>query len=84
LVRIQAGARFPMHRHVGPERVLVLQGSYREEPGGRVYGPSDWHEMATGSSHAYLALPGQTLLLAVSVVAGVEVEGLGTLTPGAG
>jgi hypothetical protein len=84
LVRIQAGARFPMHRHVGPERVLVLQGSYREEPGGRVYGPSDRHEMATGSSHAYLALPGQTLLLAVSVVAGVEVEGLGTLTPGAG
>lgn len=84
LVRIQAGARFPMHRHVGPERVLVLEGSYRDEPSGRVYGPSDWHEMAAGSSHAYLALPGQPLLLAVSLVAGVDVEGFGTLSPGAG
>jgi hypothetical protein len=84
LVRIQGGARFPMHRHQGPERVLVLEGSYRDEPSGRVYGPGDWHEMATGSSHAYLALPAHTLLLAASVVGGVDVEGFGTLTPSAG
>jgi hypothetical protein len=40
--------------------------------------------MAIGSSHAYVALPGPPLLLAVSVVAGVDVEGFGTLSPGAG
>jgi quercetin dioxygenase-like cupin family protein len=84
LVRIQAGARFPTHRHLGPERVLVLAGSYRDEPSGRVFGPGDWHEMPTGSSHAYVALPEHTLLLAVSVLGGVDVDGFGTLTPSAG
>ena len=84
LVRIQAGARFPMHRHAGLERVLVLEGGYRDDPSGRVYGPSDWHEMASGTSHAYVALPEQTLLLAVSLVGGVDVEGFGALSPDAG
>jgi quercetin dioxygenase-like cupin family protein len=84
LLRLQAGARFPTHRHLGAERVLVLAGSYRDEQSGRVYGPGDWHEMAAGSSHAYVALPEHTLLLAASVVGGVDVAGFGTLTPSAG
>ena len=84
LVRIQAGARFPLHRHLGPERVLVLEGRYRDEQSGRVYQPGDWHEMAAGTSHAYVVLPERPLLTAVSVVSGVDVEGFGTLTPSAG
>jgi quercetin dioxygenase-like cupin family protein len=80
LVRIRAGARFPTHRHLGLERVLVLAGGYRDEPSGRLYSAGDWHEMAPGSSHAYTALPERPLLLAVSVVSGVDVDGYGTLS----
>jgi hypothetical protein len=84
LVRILAGARFPTHRHLGLERVLVLAGGYRDEPSGRLYLPGDWHEMSAGSSHAYTALPERPLLLAVSLVSGVDVDGYGTLSPSAG
>jgi quercetin dioxygenase-like cupin family protein len=84
LVRLQAGARFPTHRHLGTERVLVLEGGYRDEQSGRVYGPGDLHEMPEGSSHAYSALPDHDLLFAVSVVTGVDVDGFGTLSPSSG
>jgi len=81
LVRIGAGARFPEHRHLGLERVLVLAGRYRDEQSGRVYAPGDWHEMLPGTEHAYVVLPDAELLLAVSVVDGVDVTGYGTLSP---
>lgn len=84
LVRIAAGARFPRHRHLGLERVLVLAGGYRDEPSGRLYVAGDWHEMVAESEHAYTALEGRELLIAVSVVNGVDVEGFGTLSPSAG
>jgi quercetin dioxygenase-like cupin family protein len=81
LVRVAAGARFPTHKHLGQERVLVLEGGYKDEQSGRIYLPGDLHEMPAGSEHAYVALPERELLLAVSVVSGVVVEGLGVLTP---
>jgi len=81
LVRITAGTRFPQHRHLGLERVLVLEGGYRDEPSGRVFRAGDLHEMDASSEHSYTALPERDLLLAVSVERGVEVEGFGTLTP---
>ncbi len=84
LVALPAGGRFPMHRHLGQERVLVLAGGYRDEPSGRVYLPGDLQEMTRDSSHALVALPEVELLFAVSVVTGVEVEGLGLLSPSAG
>ena len=84
LVRLAPGARFPSHRHLGLERVLVLDGGYRDEQDGRLYLPGDWHEMQPGTSHAYTALAERELLFAVSVVAGVDVEGFGTLSPSAG
>jgi quercetin dioxygenase-like cupin family protein len=84
LVRIEAGARFPQHRHLGLERVLVLEGAYRDETDGQVYRAGDLHEMQAGSAHAYVALPDRSLLLAVSVVNGVDVDGYGTLSPSSG
>jgi quercetin dioxygenase-like cupin family protein len=83
LVRLAAGVRFPRHRHLGNERVLVLQGGYVDEPSGRVYTAGAVHEMAEGSEHAYHALEDGELLLAVSLVTGVDVEGYGALTPSA-
>ncbi|HEY6080026.1 MAG TPA: cupin domain-containing protein [Polyangiaceae bacterium] len=84
LVRLEAGAPFPLHRHLGFERTLVLRGGYRDAASGKLYLAGDWHEMPAGTSHAYSALPGGELLLAVSIVEGVEVEGLGKLTPATG
>ena len=81
LVRVRAGQRFPQHRHLGLERVLVLDGGYRDEPSGKIYLAGDFHEMPEGSSHTYVALPERPLLFAVSVVCGVDVEGFGALSP---
>jgi hypothetical protein len=80
LVRIKAGMGFPHHRHLGIERVLVLDGAYRDAPSGKLFGPGDLHEMAADTAHSYQALPGSDLLLAVSVVSGVDVDGYGTLS----
>lgn len=79
LVRLAPGARFPTHRHLGQERVLVLRGGYTDEPSGRVYAAGDLHEMSEGTGHAYTALPDQELLFAVSLERGVDVEGFGRL-----
>jgi quercetin dioxygenase-like cupin family protein len=84
LVLIAAGGRFPRHRHLGVERVLVLDGGYRDAPGGRLYLPGDRQEMPAESSHEVVALPERDLLFAVSVITGVDVEGFGTLSPRAG
>lgn len=84
LVKVRAGARFPPHRHLGSERVLVLDGSYRDEPSGLLYQAGDLHEMTEGSGHGYVASTDRDLLLAVSVVRGVDVEGYGRLSPASG
>jgi quercetin dioxygenase-like cupin family protein len=80
LVRIAAGARFPLHRHLGAERLLVLEGGYRDQQSGHVYTPGDLHEMPAGSEHSYVVLPERELLAAVSLLNGVDVDGFGPLT----
>ena len=63
-VRVAAGQPFPEHRHDGGERVLVLRGGYRDSSGvtvrtgERTYSPP-------GSTHSFVALPGEDLLFAV-------------------
>lgn len=52
LVRFAPGVRFPVHRHKGHERVLILEGSYTEL-GGKVYRSGDLHEMNDGSEHGF-------------------------------
>ncbi len=79
LVRLAPGARFPVHRHLGGERVLVLEGGYKDDHSGQEYLPGDWHEMGEGTVHAYTALPDRDLLFAVSLMNGVDVEGFGQL-----
>lgn len=81
LLRIAAGAPFPMHRHLGAEQVLVLQGGYRDEQSGQRFLPGDLQTMAAGTSHSYVVLPERALLAAVSLVGGVEIAGIGALTP---
>jgi anti-sigma factor ChrR (cupin superfamily) len=53
LVRLEAGGTFPRHRHLGPEVVLVLEGTARE--GGVVYHPGQLVEHAEGTEHEFSA-----------------------------
>jgi quercetin dioxygenase-like cupin family protein len=53
LVRFAPGTRFPRHRHPGPEKLLVLEGSYTDTQGVTVR-PGDLHEMEPGSEHGFL------------------------------
>jgi quercetin dioxygenase-like cupin family protein len=53
LVRFAPGTRFPRHRHPGPEKLLVLEGSYTDTEGVTVR-PGDLHEMEPGSEHGFL------------------------------
>lgn len=67
-VRFAPGVRFPKHRHTGLERVLVLEGSYRDS-GGVVHRAGELREWAEGSEHGFVVDPGQSCIFA-SVVFG--------------
>jgi len=57
LVKLDAGGRFPRHPHAGPERVLVLEGGYRDSAGVEVW-RGEVQEMAPGTEHDFVALEG--------------------------
>jgi anti-sigma factor ChrR (cupin superfamily) len=50
LVWARPGARYPSHRHLGDEEILILQGALRDRRG--VYRPGEICRSATGSVHA--------------------------------
>lgn len=72
LVRLKKGTPFPRHRHLGNERVLILEGSYRDHEG-RYFGPGDVHDMAMGTEHALQMFADEDVLLAVILSAEIEV-----------
>lgn len=72
-VRVAPGVEYPDHVHHGGERVLFLQGAQRE-PSGAVARAGDELELAPGSRHDFVALPGEPLIFAV-VVFDVEFPG---------
>ena len=67
LVRMPTHFEWPKHRHVGVERVLILEGGYTDDAG-RVYRPGDLHEMRPGTEHAFTV--GDTSLLLALVLKG--------------
>jgi predicted ChrR family anti-sigma factor len=78
LVRVAAGRRFPWHRHVGDERVLVLEGGFQDEDG-RIYRAGEEAMMPGGSDHFFTALPDQDCVFAAQVTGGIEFEGGGAI-----
>jgi hypothetical protein len=72
LVRLNKGMPFPRHRHLDSERVLILEGSYRDHEG-RHFGPGDFHDMAAGTEHALQMSANEDVLLAVILSAEIEV-----------
>lgn len=57
LVKLSGGATFPLHPHLGPERVLVLEGGYRDSAGVEVW-RGEVQDMATGTEHDFVAFEG--------------------------
>lgn len=67
-VRLEAGAAFPEHRHLGEERCLVLQGYYTDLASGREYGPGDLAVAPTHSAHGFKVVDGGTGLLFLAII----------------
>ncbi|MSP59577.1 MAG: hypothetical protein EXR72_04405 [Myxococcales bacterium] len=77
-VRLRAGMRFPRHRHLGEERVLVIQGQFTED-NGTVVRRGDERVMATDSCHEYQAADQVDLIYALVLYEGVDVDGFGRM-----
>ena len=65
---------FPPHRHTGSERVLILEGSYRDHEQ-RYFGPGDSHDMTEGTEHALQMSAEEDVLLAVILSGEIQVVG---------
>jgi putative transcriptional regulator len=71
LIRMAPGRGYPRHRHVGEERVLVLQGGYRDEAGR--YQAGDTVVQPPGSVHHPVALEGdEDCILLATALGGIE------------
>ena len=64
LVRLEPGARVPMHRHRGAEQCLVLEGDLRS--GGNVLNAGDYNCALQGTVHQELTTEQGALLLIVA------------------
>ncbi|MEO8179950.1 MAG: cupin domain-containing protein [Deltaproteobacteria bacterium] len=61
------GTRFPLHRHVGPERVLVLEGSY-EDSNGILHRAGELRDWPSDTEHSFRV--GDEICIFASVVFG--------------
>ncbi len=71
LVRFPAGLHWPMHRHIGEERTLVLSGGFRDDAG-HSYGPGDELVRDAGSVHALDVDANEPCICAVTLFDGLE------------
>lgn len=67
LVRFNPGVRFPLHRHTGIERVLVLEGSY-EDSNGVLHRAGELREWPSDTEHSFRV--GDDVCIFASVVHG--------------
>lgn len=76
LVRLPAGFVFPEHKHLGPELVYVLEGSFTELSSGAVVRAGELMEKPEGSSHAFRVNDDAPLVYALLISGGVEIGGM--------
>lgn len=72
-VRIEAGAEFPCHEHLGGESVLVVQGSMLEPETGHVSRAGDLVRAAPGQAHTAVARSGPDLVYLAVLFEGLRV-----------
>jgi putative transcriptional regulator len=77
LIRFPGNMTFPLHKHLGDELMLVVEGGFREV-GGRHCGVGDQLTMAADTAHSFVMDP-EGCVAAVSLRIGIEVDGVGKL-----
>lgn len=71
LFRLQPGTRFPAHRHLGPESMMVLEGSVHESNGHFVTS-GEVLESDQGSAHDFVVTDDHECIAAVVQAGGME------------
>jgi hypothetical protein len=74
-VRLEPGAVFPPHKHLGEEASVVLQGQVRDAASGRLLGPGDELVQAFGSEHHLTCESSEPCIFAARAMNGIEVAG---------
>lgn len=65
LLRFEPGSHFPRHRHVGEERLLVLEGAFVDDGGAEAHA-GDERTLPPGSAHTLHIIGGVRCVTAVS------------------
>ncbi len=79
IFRLAAGATLAPHRHVGEERLYVLQGRCLDTSSGKELGPGTRGAGADGHLHAFEVLPGPPMVYVATSVGGFLWEAGGVL-----
>lgn len=74
-VRLEPGAVFPPHKHMGEEASVVLQGHVRDSASGRLLGPGDELLQPQGSEHHLTCEGNEPCIFAARAMNGIEVAG---------
>jgi ChrR Cupin-like domain len=74
-IRLEPGAVFPPHKHLGDEASLVLQGQLRDASSGRLLGPGDELLQTEGSEHHLICEGTEPCIFAARALNGIEVAG---------
>lgn len=74
-VRIESGAGFPEHEHLGAEEILILQGSCLDSVDQKVLRAGDRVQMPSGSAHSFDVREGPDFLYLAVVFNGLRVNG---------
>lgn len=75
-IRLDPGAVFPPHTHVGEETATILRGRVRDMANDRLLGPGDEYVQLPGTSH-YLRCEGdEECIFAVRAINGIEIMGV--------
>ena len=75
LVRLAPGLPFPKHRHLGTERILLIEGAYVDDAG-RLWQAGDLHVSGPDVVHAYRVTDDGPCVLALSLEDGIWIEGM--------
>ena len=70
-VKLLPDVRWPPHRHLGQEQMLVLEGGFREDDGHEVH-PGELRVMEEGTEHGFTSFAHEGCLSAAIVYDGVE------------
>jgi putative transcriptional regulator len=73
IVKMKAGMDWPVHRHLGHEEMLVLDGGFKQDDGAEVHAGMT-HVMEEGSVHGFRIFDDEPCISAVVLWGGVSFE----------